>query len=119
MPITFPISPSIGQIYTLPTGESWEWNGSAWQTLGSPGATGPIGPQGPTGATGPAGADALNYERRSSYTYPYHYSGSAPIGTSESSTSWTIKRINFTTPGSPVTQSATGAWTNRTSLIYS
>jgi hypothetical protein len=55
MPISFPTSPSIGQIYTLPTGESWEWNGSAWQSLGYPGVTGPAGPTGPTGDTGPTG----------------------------------------------------------------
>ena len=55
MAISFPLSPSLGQIYTLPTGESWEWNGSAWQTLGSPGVTGPAGPQGPTGPTGATG----------------------------------------------------------------
>jgi len=53
MAISFPTSPSIGQIYTLATGEAWEWNGSAWQTLGSnilgpQGATGPQGFQGVT-----------------------------------------------------------------------
>jgi hypothetical protein len=59
MPIVFPSSPSLGQIYILPTGESWEWNGSAWQTLGSPGVTGPAGPQGPTGPTGPQGIQGV------------------------------------------------------------
>jgi hypothetical protein len=54
MSISFPTSPSIGQIYVLPTGESWKWNGSAWQTLGSPGPTG-SGPAGVTGPTGPQG----------------------------------------------------------------
>jgi hypothetical protein len=48
MAINFPQSPSIGQIYTLPTGESWRWNGSAWSALGGsiitiPGQTGPQG----------------------------------------------------------------------------
>ena len=52
MPLNFPITPSIGQIYTLPTGEAWEWNGSAWQSLGTPSVTGPVGPVGPTGAPG-------------------------------------------------------------------
>ena len=61
---------------------------------------------------------APTYIRQSDYVYPYQYSGTAQSGTSTSSPTWTIKRINFTTPGSPVTQSATGAWTNRTSLIY-
>jgi len=61
---------------------------------------------------------APTYIRQSDYVYPYQYSGTAQSGTSTSSPTWTIKRINFTTPGSPVTQSATGAWTNRYSLIY-
>jgi hypothetical protein len=56
MPISFPTSPSIGQIYLLPTGEAWEWNGDAWQSLGSPGVTGPAGPGGPTGSTGATGS---------------------------------------------------------------
>ena len=60
----------------------------------------------------------LNYERRSDFINPYQYSGTAVVGTAESSATWTIKRINFTTPGSPITQTAVGAWTNRLSLIY-
>jgi hypothetical protein len=63
------------------------------------------------------GGGGTNYERRSDYVYPYQYSGTAPVGTLDSGT-WTIKRIDFTTPGSPITLSATGAWTNRYSLIY-
>lgn len=57
MSIVFPSSPSIGQIYSLPTGESWQWNGFAWESLGegTVGATGPTGPTGPTGATGVTG----------------------------------------------------------------
>ena len=62
MAISFPLSPSLGQIYTLPTGESWEWNGSAWQTLGSPGVTGPVGPQGPTGPAGANGQSSNYFE---------------------------------------------------------
>jgi len=63
-------------------------------------------------------AVGLNYERRSAFVNPYQYSGTAVVGTAESSATWTIKRINFTTPGSPITQVAVGAWTNRLSLIY-
>ena len=55
MPISFPTSPSIGQIYVLPTGEAWEWNGDAWQSLGTPSVTGPAGPAGPAGSTGATG----------------------------------------------------------------
>ena len=63
-------------------------------------------------------AVGLNYERRSDFVNPYQYSGTAVVGTAESSATWIIKRINFTTPGSPITQVAIGAWTNRLSLIY-
>lgn len=63
-------------------------------------------------------AVGLNYERRSDFVNPYQYSGTAVVGTAESSATWIIKRINFTTPGSPITQTAIGAWTNRLSLIY-
>jgi hypothetical protein len=62
-------------------------------------------------------AQSSSSERRSDYVYPYQYSGTAPVGTLNIGT-WTIKRINFTTPGSPITQQATGAWTNRYSLTY-
>jgi hypothetical protein len=59
------------------------------------------------------------YERLSDFQSPYHYSGNAILGTSTSSTSWIINRIDFTTPGSPITLQGTGSWDNRTSLIYS
>jgi hypothetical protein len=60
----------------------------------------------------------FTYERRSDYSYPYQYSGSAPIYTLEGDSVWIIKRIDYTTPGSPITQQAIGSWTNRVSLIY-
>jgi hypothetical protein len=56
--IRFPSNPSIGQIYAVPSGESWVWNGYAWDTAGGGpggGATGPTGPEGQPGAPGPAG----------------------------------------------------------------
>jgi hypothetical protein len=61
---------------------------------------------------------AAAYERLSDFQSPYHYSGNATLGTSTSSTSWIINRIDFTTPGSPITLQGTGSWDNRTSLIY-
>jgi hypothetical protein len=57
--------------------------------------------------------------RQSDYVYPYHYSGTSVSGTLTSSIDWTIKRINFSNPGSPITQSATGSWVNRYNLVYS
>ena len=98
---------------------------------GSQGATGPTGSgsQGPTGDTGATGSQGIQgiqgptgpsiiLIRQSDYVYPYQYSGTAIDGTLTSDPGWTIKRIDFTTPGSPITQQATGAWTNRYSLIY-
>jgi hypothetical protein len=71
MPISFPVSPATGQIYSLISGEAWEWDGSAWRSAGSPGETGPIGPIGPqgirgvtgeTGNTGPQGIQGVTGE---------------------------------------------------------
>ncbi len=30
MPIDFPDTPTLGQIYTAPTGRAWEWDGIRW-----------------------------------------------------------------------------------------
>lgn len=46
----------------------------------------------------------------------YDYCGTAPTGTSTSGT-WLIRRIEWATT-TPVTKSASGAWGNRASLIY-
>jgi hypothetical protein len=66
-----------------------------------------------------AGLTGISYERLSDFQSPYHYSGNATLGTSTSSIGWIINRIDFTTPGSPITLQGTGSWDNRTSLIYS
>jgi hypothetical protein len=62
---------------------------------------------------------STNYERLSDFQSPYHYSGNASLGTPTSSNTWIINRVDFTTPGSPITLQGTGSWDNRTSLIYS
>jgi len=62
-------------------------------------------------------AQSTVYERRSDFQSPYHYSGSAPLGTLNSGT-WTIKRIDFSNE-TPVTLSATGSWDNKYILTYS
>ena len=56
MPLDFPTSPALNEIYTF-GGRSWIWNGTAWDVYSaSPaGNTGATGPQGNTGATGPQG----------------------------------------------------------------
>ena len=61
----------------------------------------------------------FTYERQSDYVYPYFYGGSAPLYTLTSMSTWIIKRVDYTTPGSPITLSAIGSWDNRYILIYS
>lgn len=63
MSIVWPQSPTIGQIYTGPNGNSWRWNGKAWVSLknttvveGPTGPAGPIGPTGSDGGFGPTGS---------------------------------------------------------------
>jgi len=60
----------------------------------------------------------FTYERQSDYVYPYFYGGTAPLYTLTSTSNWIIKRVNYTTPGSPIVQQAIGSWDNRSSLVY-
>ncbi len=56
---------------------------------------------------------------RADWDDPYHYYGTAPTGTAESSTGWTITRITTDSAGSvTATQSATGQWSNKENLTY-
>ncbi len=62
-----PGSPNLNEAYYNTTsGQSFVWDGSAWQTVaqdgavGPAGATGATGPAGATGATGPAGTNGTN-----------------------------------------------------------
>ena len=86
-----------------------------------------IGPTGPNGANGLNGVDGLNgsdgadkpiFERKSDFQSTFQYSGNAPSGTLTSQ-NWNINRVDFGTPGSPITLSAIGPWDNRYSLVYS
>ena len=62
MPLNFPNSPSLDQIYTVGS-NSWQWDGTVWNAIsssqigidGANGITGATGPAGATGATGPIG----------------------------------------------------------------
>ena len=60
----------------------------------------------------------FTYERQSDYVYPYFYGGSAPLYTLTSTSTWVIKRVDYTTPGSPIIQQAIGSWDNRYTLTY-
>jgi hypothetical protein len=53
MPINFPNSPSLNQVYTF-NGRSWEWTGVAWKSV-----TAAYGPTGRTGATGATGSQGI------------------------------------------------------------
>ena len=58
MPLNFPDSPTLNEIYTSGS-NSWRWDGTVWNALSSS-SVGPAGPQGVTGADsiipGPTGA---------------------------------------------------------------
>jgi hypothetical protein len=58
MSLNWPIPSFVGEQYTF-AGSTWEWNGSAWQSLG-PGQAGPTGPTGATGATGANGSSGTS-----------------------------------------------------------
>jgi len=60
----------------------------------------------------------FTYERQSDYVYPYFYGGSAPLYTLTSTSIWIIKRVDYTTPGSPIIQQAIGSWDDRYILTY-
>lgn len=65
MPISFPISPTVGDFYVSPSsGVQYEWDGEKWTTyavpIGVQGPSGPIGPSGPQGSPGPSGPSGPN-----------------------------------------------------------
>ena len=111
MPINFPSSPTVGQIFTQGS-RSWEWSGSAWNAKNtSYGPVGPTGPTGPVGATGATGADSTI----AGPTGPTGPTGNGPTGPtgsmtlaviSTASTSYTLaltdvdRMVLFTNAGS-------------------
>lgn len=63
--------------------------------------------------------NGLNSERRNDWVAPYSYCGSAPNGSAESASVWTIYRIQVAGDGTVTTLSATNvAWTDRLIVIY-
>ena len=57
-------------------------------------------------------------ERRHEWAAPYSYAATAPAGTADSASGWTIARITVAANGSTTVAHATGAWTNRAALTY-
>jgi hypothetical protein len=63
--------------------------------------------------------NGLNSERRNDWVSPYSYCGTAPNGSAESASVWTIYRIQVASDGTVTTLSATNvAWTDRLIVIY-
>jgi len=58
MPLDFPSTPSLNDLYTF-GGKTWKWDGAGWISYNI-GLTGPQGIQGPTGPTGAAGSTTLD-----------------------------------------------------------
>ncbi len=70
----------------------------------------------PTGSPIIAKAITGSYIMREDTTAFYSYIGTAPDGTAESGTGWSITRISLGSP--PVTTHSTGIWTDRATLTY-
>lgn len=64
------------------------------------------------------GGGGSTYILRHSFATPLDYIGVAPTGTLETDPVWNITRLTTTLSGTSLSQTAVGAWTNRTSLIY-
>jgi hypothetical protein len=60
--LSFPTSPTTGQVYSAPSGSTYTWDGTRWVGVANStvGPTGPQGPTGPTGPQGPAGSNGTN-----------------------------------------------------------
>jgi hypothetical protein len=82
---------------------------------GSPGATGAKGDPGDAGPAGPAGIASA---RRHAFATPHSYTATAPAGTADSASGWTVTRITVAAAGTTTTGTASGAWTDRASLTY-
>jgi hypothetical protein len=59
-----------------------------------------------------------DYIRRHETTASYDYLGYAPVGTSESATTWTLTRLTLDSSGTSAVMRATGSWTNRATATY-
>jgi hypothetical protein len=100
MPLDFPSSPTLNQVYTS-SGTSWKWNGYAWDAF-----------------------NPYNTIRRFATSGSFLYCGIALTGSSEASAVWTITRLTIAADGS-VSATATAqpaggvAWNDYLTAIYS
>jgi len=127
--LAFPSSPSVNDTFTSGN-RKWKWTGARWVVQ-------PVTiPASRLSGEGAEMGDILVFDgeswspvplteggstiARAAWASPYHYYGSAPSGTAESASGWTITRMTTDADG-VVTASGTasGAWSNRASLSYS
>jgi hypothetical protein len=80
--------------------------------------TGEKGDQGEPGAPGPPGPAATNFIRKHSFVPPYSYCGVAVEGSADTDEVFRIARIEVLANGTTNVMSATGAWNDRLTLIY-
>jgi hypothetical protein len=90
MPLNFPTSPVLNQLYTL-NGKTWKWDGAGWRSYnvaipasqgptGPTGATGSQGVQGVTGATGATGSQGIQGVTGATGAISFTSSTTAPAG---------------------------------------
>ena len=126
--LAFPSSPSIDDIFTSGS-RSWKWTGSRWAVIPT------LVPPSRLSGEGAETGDILVYDgsawqavplteggstiARAAWDSPYHYYGTAPTGTAESATGWTITRMTTDADGTvTASASASGAWNDRSTLTY-
>lgn len=59
-----------------------------------------------------------DYTRRHETTTSYDYLGFAPVGTSESATTWKLTRLTLDSSGTSAVMRATDSWVNRVTATY-
>jgi hypothetical protein len=85
MPLDFPTSPVLNQLYTF-NGKTWKWDGAGWVSynfalVGAGGSGGgSTGAQGNTGATGPTGPTNIQSTNSSGTFYPLFARGTGDTG---------------------------------------
>lgn len=108
------------ETYTFVQAESGSWaTGGQPQTLSFNEGTNnlTISPGGNTISLS-ALAQPTGYIINSDFSEPYNYIGRAEQGTVVGDSSWFITRLQITSSGTVTKATATGSWTNRTSLSY-
>jgi hypothetical protein len=126
--LAFPSTPSVNDIFTSGS-RSWKWTGARWAV--QPVAIAPSRLAGEGAETGdilvfdgeawapvPLGEGGSTIAR-ADWDDPYHYYGTAPTGTAENATEWTIYKISTNASGDVTAEtSALGAWSNKENLTY-